>query len=78
MPWKESTLMSQRREFVHLAMTEEIKMRGLCRRFGISAKTGYKWLHLGIEKKERRGCRIVLDALTPVLIEPHTAKNKMF
>jgi transposase InsO family protein len=52
MPWKESTTMSQRREFVHLAMTEDIKMRGLCRRFGISAKTGYKWLHRYREEGE--------------------------
>ena len=44
MPWKEITAMSQRKEFVHLAMTEDVNFRCLCRRFGISAKTGYKWL----------------------------------
>jgi transposase InsO family protein len=52
MPWKESTTMSQRREFVHLAMTRDVKMRGLCRRFDISAKTGYKWLHRYQEEGE--------------------------
>jgi transposase InsO family protein len=45
MPWKESTPMSERREFVQLAMTEDVNMRCMCRRFGISAKTGYKWLN---------------------------------
>jgi hypothetical protein len=31
-----------------------------------------------MKKKERRGCGIVLDALTPVPIEPHPTKNKLF
>jgi len=44
MPWKESTPMSERREFVELALTGDVNMRCMCRRFGISAKTGYKWL----------------------------------
>jgi transposase InsO family protein len=36
--------MQQRREFVRLAMQEGTNRRELCRRFGISAQTGYKWL----------------------------------
>jgi transposase InsO family protein len=36
--------MSQRREFVVLASAAGVNFRALCRRFGISAKTGYKWL----------------------------------
>jgi transposase-like protein len=36
--------MEQRREFVRLAMQEGMNRRELCRRFGISAQTGYKWL----------------------------------
>ena len=35
--------MSQRFEFVVLASQPGINFRQLCRRFGISAKTGYKW-----------------------------------
>ena len=35
--------MSQRREFVELAQAEGTNKRGLCRRFGISPTTGYKW-----------------------------------
>jgi transposase InsO family protein len=49
MPWKEVTTMSQRREFVHLAITEDVNMRRLCRRFDISGKTGYKWLQRHVE-----------------------------
>ena len=43
MSWKGS-IMEQRTEFVALAMREGSNRRELCRRFGISAKTGYKWL----------------------------------
>ena len=44
MPWKEMSVMSQRREFVQLAQAEGTNKRALCRRFGISPTTGYKWL----------------------------------
>ena len=44
MPWTESTRMSQRREFVALAAERSVSVAELCRRFGISRKTGYKWL----------------------------------
>lgn len=44
MPWQEVSIMEQRREFVSLALQEGANRRELCRRFGISAQTGYKWL----------------------------------
>jgi transposase InsO family protein len=44
MPWREVSIMDQRREFVRLAMQEGANRRELCRRFGISPQTGYKWL----------------------------------
>jgi len=44
MPWKEMSVMSQRREFVQLAKAEGTNRRDLCRRFGISPTTGYKWI----------------------------------
>ena len=43
MPWKESSRMSQRQEFVMLANTPDANVSRLCARFGISRKTGYKW-----------------------------------
>lgn len=43
MPWKVATLMSAREEFVALAASGTVNMSALCRRFGISRKTGYKW-----------------------------------
>ena len=44
MPWREVTPMSERSEFVTFAGREELTMSALCRRFGVSRKTGYKWL----------------------------------
>jgi len=44
MPWGEVTVVSGRLEFVRLAMQPGANVRDLCRRFGVSAKTGYKWL----------------------------------
>lgn len=44
MPWREATPMSERTEFVRFASREEANVSRLCQRFGISRKTGYKWL----------------------------------
>lgn len=44
MPWKAQDTMSLRQEFVALATQEGANRRELCRRFGISPQTGYKWL----------------------------------
>jgi transposase InsO family protein len=44
MPWHEVSAMDQRLEFVRLAMQDGVNRRELCRRFGISADIGYKWL----------------------------------
>ena len=44
MPWKECDSMSLRYEFVRLAAAEGANISRLCQRFGISRKTGYKWL----------------------------------
>src|SRR5689334_9372283 len=44
MPWREVSLMDQRRELVRLFQQAEVNRRELCRRFGISPKTAYKWL----------------------------------
>jgi transposase-like protein len=45
MPWKEVSLMDQRRELMVLASQPGANRRELARRYGISAKTLYKWLH---------------------------------
>ena len=44
MPWKDVSLMSLRLEFVNLAAVEGANVRELCRRYGVSPKTAYKWI----------------------------------
>jgi transposase InsO family protein len=44
MPWREVSLMDQRQELVRLLQQPGVNRRELCRRFGISTKTAYKWL----------------------------------
>src|SRR5262249_33415461 len=43
-PWKEVSAVSLRSEFCALASAEDANVRQLCRRFGVSPKTAYKWL----------------------------------
>lgn len=45
--------MDQRREFILLFQQAGVNRRELCRRFGISSKTAYKWLaRVGVEGKD--------------------------
>lgn len=44
MPFRERCVMSLREEFVQLALAGETPLRELCRRFEISAPTGYRWI----------------------------------
>lgn len=44
MPWNAKNTMSLREEFVLLARQEGANRRELCRRYGISPQTAYKWL----------------------------------
>ena len=44
MPWNEVSIVDQREEFVRLARQAESNVRLLCRRFGVSPTTAYKWL----------------------------------
>jgi transposase InsO family protein len=61
MPWKVSSPLSERLEFVLLAAQAEAHLRQLCRRFGISPTTGYKWVQrfqatgaAGLQEQSRR------------------------
>jgi putative transposase len=44
MPWSVRTPMTQRQDFVEDALRGLYDMAALCARYGISRKTGYKWL----------------------------------
>ena len=44
MPWKACPLMTERQEFLALALLEGSNISSLSDRFGVSRKTGYKWI----------------------------------
>jgi transposase-like protein len=44
LPWKESSPVTERERFVDAYMREQETVAELSRRFGISRKTGYKWI----------------------------------
>src|SRR5438034_4658812 len=44
MPWKESRVVDERLCFIAACSESEESFAGLCRRFGISRRVGYKWL----------------------------------
>jgi len=62
MPWKEESVMSQRTRFVVLAKQGTKTITQLCQEFGISRKSGYKWIQRardegivnGVKEKSRR------------------------
>jgi transposase InsO family protein len=66
MPWKTCDLMDKRSEFVELASRGSANKAELCRRFGISRKTGYKWLG-----RQRKG-----DGLADATRRPATSPGK--
>ena len=44
MPWKEVNIVQQRNAFIDAHLSGAFRMGELCRRFGVSRVTGYKWL----------------------------------
>lgn len=61
MPWKEVTVVMEKKSFVELAKKKEISFKKLCKQFGISRKTGYKLLNKvnglgeqGLEEQSRK------------------------
>lgn len=44
MPWEAKTVMEQREQFVSEVMARKNTVSALCRKYGVSRKTGYKWL----------------------------------
>ena len=57
MPWKKELPMEQRERFVILAQSDRYTKKELCEQFGISRKTGHKWLRRfeeeGLEERSR-------------------------
>ena len=51
MPWGNKTVEEQRKEFVNASKVYR-NMSAICREFGITRKTGYKWIERSKEKEE--------------------------
>lgn len=60
MPWRETDAMRERIEFVVMAMRGEASVSEVCRQFGVSRKTGHKWLR----RYEASGTLCGLDELS--------------
>ncbi len=64
MPWDERDTMSLRSEFVLFASQDGANIRALCRLYGISPATGYKWLHRwaleGVSGLHDRPARLII------------------
>jgi transposase InsO family protein len=82
MPWSVSTVKEQREELVKLAKQDDSNIRELCRRFGVSRTTCYKWMSRiseGLEDRSRRPLRspwrtsAEVEALVLSLREEHPA-----
>src|SRR5512132_920114 len=61
MPWKEASPMDQRTQFIADHLREELSITELCALYGITRKTGYKWIDrylrqgpAGLEERSRR------------------------
>ena len=60
MGWTETCAMDKRKRFVEEVLADEQTMRAICERYGVSRKTGYKWLYryeqegrAGLEERAR-------------------------
>jgi transposase InsO family protein len=83
MPWEERSRMSLRLEFVRLAEKGDPSLNEVCRRFGISRKTGYKWLRryaeegaAGLKDRSRRPHNIVFQVPSSQEAEIVALRNK--
>ena len=61
MPWKESRILDQRLQFLSSYQKEEMSVADLCREYGVSRPTGYRWINryneTGPEGLVDRSCR---------------------
>jgi len=92
MSWREVGLDHLRTEFVMVAREPEVSKSAVCREFGISRKTGYKWLQryaeqglAGLVDRSRRPRRSPLEVSGAVVLElvrlrgehPHWGPKKL-
>lgn len=67
MPWRESRVVTERMRFICAVDEAEVSFARLCEQFGISRKTGYKW----VERYEKLGPAGLEDKLPVARNHPH-------
>lgn len=73
MPWKESRDVNERMKFIVAIADGDESFSELCRNFGISRKTGYKWL----ERYEKIGPSGLENRLPVAKNHPHRTPNEV-
>lgn len=83
MPWKESSTLTEREKFVKRALTEDVTFLELCEEYGISRKTGYKWVARynaeglrGLQDQSRRPLKTLNAVGEDAIIQAITIKQK--
>jgi hypothetical protein len=72
MPWKDRTIVSIREEFVLRALEPRTNLAALCREFGVTRKTGYKW----VERYKSGGVLALRDLFAPPADEPARGQSR--
>lgn len=73
MPWNESAPMDERVKFVAVRLAGEEPFSATCARFGVSRKTGYKWM----ERYEAGGVAELADRSRAPLTHPHAVSDEV-
>lgn len=73
MPFERRTVMEQKTEFVKLALTGEISLSQLCKRYNVSRPTGYKWL----SRFEENGLEGLEELSRKPLHSPHRTSEEI-
>lgn len=73
MPWTDATPMTERRRFIDDHRRGHHSMTALCERYGVSRKTGYKWL----ERHEEHGWRGLEDRSRAPQSCPHRIDEEL-
>ena len=83
MPWKEIDVMDQKKAFVLKSFDKSVNFTTLCKEYGISTKTGYKWKqrfikdgYQGLEELSRKPKKNTKALPEAVVLELIRLKNK--
>lgn len=73
MAWRKTDVMSEKVKFIAAHLDGELTFTELCTDFGISRKTGYKW----VERYEESGVRSLVDRSRAPKSHPHAVSDEL-